>query len=585
MTSISASACQDVVDLRAAGFISSFSDRLLQSNILDEMAVGRAQRAQSQSGERFDIVLSRLGLLNEKTLVQLLADHFGFSIAVSADFPDEPMFWELVDGNFLRHNRIVPFAERNGHVCVAVCDLERTDSAHALAYRIGQPVEVFLAEEALILGAIEQLYGEAKPAAASISTGTLEIGGFDEEDVRQLADLGSEAPVIRLVNELISSACDQQASDIHIEPRDDCIVVRYRIDGVLQQVNRLTLDLRPALTSRIKIMSRLNIAEQRLPQDGRIRTTVRGRELDLRVSTMPTLRGESIVMRLLDRASVNLDLRSLGFSSEALAGLEAALNQPNGILLVTGPTGSGKTTTLYAALQKLNGPGRKLFTVEDPVEYQISGINQIQVQPKIGLNFASALRSILRQDPDIILVGEMRDLETAEVAIQASLTGHLVLSTVHTNSAAATLTRLLDMGVERYLLASSVKAILAQRLVRRLCRRCSAPLATTNPTATHLLELLEEWGRLAAGDDLLANCRVPVGCRDCRQTGYSGRTTISEVMSLDQEMQRAIANRESEASIGELACRGGMIPMFADGLQKVLCGETSLDEVLRVARV
>ena len=335
-------------------------------------------------------------------------------------------------------------------------------------------------------------------------------------------------------------------------------------------------------------MARLNIAEQRLPQDGRIKTTVRGRELDLRVSTMPTLAGESVVLRLLDRSSVELDFEALGFDAAARQGLEALLKEPNGIILVTGPTGSGKTTTLYAALETLNDPGRKIFTVEDPIEFQMTGINQIQVQPKIGLTFASALRSILRQDPDVILVGEMRDLETAEVAIQASLTGHLVLSTVHTNSAAATITRLIDMGVEEYLLASSLKGILAQRLVRRLCGICAAPVDQGSVLAEKVRDLARNWrkgrhGRLDAVDT--SQMRTATGCTACRNTGYAGRTTIGELMLVTDDIRRAILARASESTLNEAAAAQGMTAMFEDGLAKVLAGETTLDEVMRAVRI
>ena len=332
--------------------------------------------------------------------------------------------------------------------------------------------------------------------------------------MRRLEDMASEAPVIRLVHDLITRAVEAQASDIHIEPREDSVRVRYRIDGVLTTVETLPLSLRAAVTSRVKIMAHLNIAERRLPQDGRVKATVRGRPIDFRVSTMPTMLGESVVMRILDRSSVPLDFAPLGFRGAVLDGFMRLLAQPNGIILVTGPTGSGKTTTLYTALHLLNKAESKLFTVEDPIEYQLAGINQIQVQPKIGLTFAHALRSILRQDPDIIMVGEIRDLETAQMAIQASLTGHLVLSTLHTNGAAASLTRLMDMGVDDYLLASTVTGILAQRLVRRLCTKCAAPETAPPPLIARRGDTHQD----------LSGLRRKVGCQACRNTGYQGRT-------------------------------------------------------------
>jgi general secretion pathway protein E len=401
------------------------------------------------------------------------------------------------------------------------------------------------------------------------------MGQASDDDVRRLEDMASEAPVIRLVHELITRAVEAQASDIHVEPRDDSVRVRYRMDGVLSTVETLPLSLRAGVTSRIKIMAHLNIAERRLPQDGRVKATVRGRPIDLRVSTMPTMLGESVVLRILDRSSVQLDFGPLGFQGAGLDQLIGLLNQPNGIFLVTGPTGSGKTTTLYTALNLLNRADSKLFTVEDPIEYQLTGINQIQVQPRIGLTFAHALRSILRQDPDIIMVGEIRDLETAQMAIQASLTGHLVLSTLHTNSAVASITRLMDMGVDDYLLASTLTGVLAQRLVRRLCARCSAP-------ADAVPQLLE---RLGARKLDLRGMRRKVGCQACRNTGYQGRTTISELLVMTDAMRRRVLERGSDSAIEAAAIEEGMISMRDDGLSKALCGETTIDEVLRVTRV
>jgi general secretion pathway protein E len=387
--------------------------------------------------------------------------------------------------------------------------------------------------------------------------------------------MASEAPVIRLVHDLVTRAVEVRASDIHIEPWADSVRVRYRIDGVLTPVETLPLSLRAAVTSRLKIMAHLNIAERRLPQDGRIRSTVRGKEIDVRVSTVPTMMGESVVLRILDRSSIQLDFAALGFGGARHEMFMNLLTQPNGIILVTGPTGSGKTTTLYTALSVLNKTESKLFTVEDPIEYQLAGINQLQVQPKIGLTFAHALRAILRQDPDIIMVGEIRDLETAQMAIQASLTGHLVLSTVHTNSAAATITRLMDMRVEDYLLASTLTGVLAQRLVRRLCGRCSEPAEAPS--------LVVE--RIAGQDRDLRGLRAKVGCEVCRNTGYSGRTTISELLVMSNTVRQRMLQGASESVIEAAAIEGGMVTMFDDGLGKALRGETTIDEVLRVTRM
>ena len=390
--------------------------------------------------------------------------------------------------------------------------------------------------------------------------------------------MASEAPVIRLVQDLIVRAVEMRASDIHVEPREDSVRVRFRVDGMLSTVETLPTALKAAVGSRIKIMARLNIAERRLPQDGRMKTNVRGREIDLRVSTMPTLWGESIVLRILDRSSVELDFPKLGFAGPSHETFLRLLEEPNGIILVTGPTGSGKTTTLYTALGLLNSPERKVFTVEDPIEYQLPGVNQIQVQPKIGLTFATALRSILRQDPDIIMVGEIRDLETAQIAIQASLTGHLVLSTVHTNNAAATVTRFLDMGVEKYLLASCLKGVLAQRLVRRLCSFCAKPA----PDPLSHVRVLEGIGASAAGVPIQP--KLPAGCSVCRNSGYAGRTTVCELLATSPSVREAILSGAGEQAIEAIAVAEGMVTMLQHGLTKALQGVTTSEEVWRVTR-
>ncbi len=587
MTGSGAAKLTHGVDLRSDDFVRRFTSLLVDQGAIDELAARRAERAQKQSGERFDLVLSRLGLVSDAELTRFIAQFFGLPLASADSFPQVPLFAGQVDTAFLKANALLPvFAGPDG-VTVAIADPMAGDAVAAFSYLIGQPAIIQLAVRKDIERAIGRLYDDAAvksdPGVAGAKQDTAQDSAHDD-DVRQLADLGSEAPVIRLVNDLITRAAEMQASDIHFEPREDCLVVRFRIDGMLQTVEQLPPGLRPAVTSRVKIMARLNIAEQRLPQDGRIKTTVRGRELDLRVSTMPTLRGESVVLRLLDRSSVALDFAALGFDPSARKGLDALLKEPNGIILVTGPTGSGKTTTLYAALEALNDPGRKIFTVEDPIEYQMTGINQIQVQPKIGLTFASALRSILRQDPDVILVGEMRDLETAEIAIQASLTGHLVLSTVHTNSAAATITRLVDMGVEEYLLASSLKGILAQRLVRRVCGACAAPVDEGSLLAERVRALAKGLAQ-TAGAAGTSQMRTAAGCSACRNTGYAGRTTIGELMLINEGIRRAILGRASESALNEAAAAQGMTGMFENGLAKVLAGETTLDDVMRAVRI
>ena len=466
---------------------------------------------------------------------------------------------------------------------VAVANPFDTTATDALAFMLEKPVERQLATTGDIDRALVRLYGpsDGSPDHGEPAQGTVVSAGDD--DVRRLQDLASEAPIIRLVQDLITRAVEARASDIHLEPRIDCLHVRHRIDGVLHTVEKLALGLAPGVTSRIKIIARLDIAERRLPQDGRIKSVVRGREIDLRVSTMPTMCGESCVLRILDRSTVRLDFPALGFDPLLLDGLGRLLGQPHGIVLVTGPTGSGKTTTLYTALGSLDREAAKIFTVEDPIEYQLTDINQIQVQPRIGLTFAAALRSILRQDPDVIMIGEIRDLETAQIAIQASLTGHLVLSTVHTNSAAATITRLLDMGVESYLLASSLTGVLAQRLVRRLCPACAIPEAASSI----LLDRLAKEANPARRSQFLpgAELRASAGCPACRHTGYDGRTAIGELLPITRNVRDIIHGHGSDQAIEEAAIADGMVTLYQDGISNVLAGKTSFEEVLRVTRL
>jgi general secretion pathway protein E len=397
----------------------------------------------------------------------------------------------------------------------------------------------------------------------------------DEEDVEHLRDMASEAPVIRLVNQILSRAVEQRASDIHVEPFENELRVRYRIDGVLHDVDPPSRALTAAIISRIKLMAKLNIAERRLPQDGRIKIRLVGREIDLRVSSLPTLYGESVVLRILDRSSIVVDLDRLGMPRDTLAQFTHMIEQPHGLLLVTGPTGSGKTTTLYGALDKINSPEMKIITIEDPVEYQLRGVNQIHVRSQIGLTFASGLRSIVRQDPDVIMVGEIRDPETAEIAIQAALTGHLVLATLHTNDAAGAVSRLLDMGVEDYLLASSLIGVLAQRLVRVLCVVCKKAV----PAGP---ELAREHG--IAGAESLQTVYEEVGCRECAGTGYRGRSGIYELLPVNEDIRKMILARKPADQIKHTAVEQGMRTLRDDGWRKVAEGVSTVGEVLRVTQ-
>jgi general secretion pathway protein E len=483
----------------------------------------------------------------------------------------------------LKANRIVPIAFDGKVMLIAAADPFVGEVARAISYMLDTRVELAVITPAELERVLGVLYDDAGGETDTDVDQAAALVGSDssEFDIDRLRDIANEAPVIRLVNQIIARAVERRASDIHIEPGRDAVAVRYRIDGFLQQEQAVPVTLRAALTTRIKIMAKLDIAERRMPHDGRIKTAVRGVEIDIRVSTLPTIFGESIVMRILDRSRVELDFTKLGLDATTQASLQRLMSLPNGIVLVTGPTGSGKTTTLYTALKHLNRPELKLFTVEDPIEYQLSGINQIQVQPQIGLDFPVALRSILRQDPDIVMIGEIRDLETARIAIQAALTGHLVFSTLHTNSAIAAITRLMDIGLERFLLASTVSGVMAQRLVRKLCRFC----ARRHPQNPSLNEKFRMALPAATAIDL-SQVREAIGCEACGGTGYNGRTTVCELLVVDDAMREAIGRRsQDQRAMEQLARSAGFRTLYEDGLAKVIAGETTLEEVLRVTRV
>ena len=451
-----------------------------------DLARGRRLHEEDPSG-RLVALLTRLGLVSEREMADAVAEIMHLPLVAAKDFPESPPPNVQLSVRFLKHHHVVPIGESETEVKLLIADPADHYPLEAIELATGRKVSLSVGLRPEIDDLIERYYGQGRSAMGSIVESLSDDNARSEDDIEHLRDLASEAPVIRLVNLVIQRAVEQRASDIHIEPFESRLKVRYRIDGVLHEVESPPAASTAAVISRVKIMAKLNIAERRLPQDGRIMIRVQGKELDLRVSTMPTSHGESVVMRILDREAVVFDFHTLGFTDEFLPKFNKVLELPHGILLVTGPTGSGKTTTLYTALSKLNTPDVKIITVEDPVEYQIEGINQIQAKPAIGLDFAHALRSIVRQDPDIIMIGEMRDLETAKIAIQSALTGHLVLSTLHTNNAAGGITRLLDMGVEDYLLTSTVNGILAQRLLRRLDSGTAQPYEA-------LPEVIKEFG-------------------------------------------------------------------------------------------
>ena len=538
----------------------------------DARAVERARRVSAESGQRLDAVLLQLGLVTERDLAAAYAGLLGLRVATPDRYPpDTPLEAERLSLRFLRHARALPVAVEDGALVVAAADPLDPFTAAAITAATGLRVVLEVAVPIELEAAFARLYPEegtqeAPPTEAPAS----------EDDADRLKDMASEAPVIRLVNQIIARAVETRASDIHVEPFEDRLRVRYRYDGVLHEAEAPPSRLTPAITSRIKIMARLDIAERRLPQDGRIKLAVRGQEIDFRVSTIPSLYGETVVLRVLDRSAVELDYGKLGLAPAVVARLGQAIGLPNGIVLVTGPTGSGKTTTLYTGLLALNSVERKVVTVEDPIEYHLPGINQIQVKPQIGLDFAALLRSILRQDPDVIMVGEIRDLETAQIAVQAALTGHLVLSTLHTNSAAASISRLRNMGLEDYLLTAVLRGILAQRLVRRLCEQCRREEVAAP-------ELVERFGldRRAKAPITLWH---PVGCPHCRGTGFRGRQAIAEFLVPDAEVERLIFAHADHTDIERAAVAGGMVTMFEAGLEAALAGTTTIEEVVRSIR-
>lgn len=551
-----------------------FGRLLVERGHLDQAALDRARRLCAGGDERLPGVIVTLGLAAEGDVAAALAEVLDLPLAGPEDYPEVAPLPDL-SARFLREARMVPLEAGPASVVVAVADPLDDFPLQALRLALGRPVAPRVGLPSHIEAAIDRLYEGGRSSLGQLVE-ELEGGSDEPEDVERLRDLAGEAPVIRLVNLLIARAVELRASDIHLEPFEGRLRVRYRIDGALREAETPPARLAAAIISRVKIMARLDIAERRLPQDGRIRIAVHGREIDLRVATAPTLHGESVVLRILDRGSVALDLERLGLGGETLARYRQALARPNGILLVTGPTGSGKTTTLYASLIELNTADRKILTVEDPVEYRLEGINQIQVKPQIGLDFATVLRALLRHDPDVMMVGEIRDLETAEIAVQAALTGHLVLSTLHTNSAAATVTRLMDMGLAPYLLSATVNGVAAQRLVRRLCPECRLP-------APGLARVALEMGapRPQGGDWRLFRAQ---GCAACGGSGYRGRTMLVEFLPFTEPVRRLVLRQAGEAELHRAAVAEGMTPLLRDGLAKAVEGTTTLDEVMRVAR-
>ena len=514
-------------------------------------------RSLEEAGKR----LLMSGSISEESYLKKLSELYKlpYTLLEEDDF-------EIAAVNFdpyvMRSKKFVPFRENNGCIHIAVADPKDLYVLEYVEKKTGKQAELFISTEERIESAINRLFGKKEEIA-------LDEQVLESDNIETLIDLASEAPIIRMVNMIISRAVESGASDIHIEPFEKEVKVRYRIDGVLREVDTLPRSLLPAVTSRIKIMAKLDIANRRTPQDGRIKTKVGGREVDIRVATLPTIYGEQVVMRLLDKEKEDWNIDKIGLSPEDKQKFLDLISSSHGMILVTGPTGSGKTTTLYSALKVLNKPQVKIITIEDPVEYVLHGTVQIQVNPQAGLTFASGLRSIVRQDPDIIMVGEIRDKETADIAIHAALTGHLVLSTLHTNDAASAATRLIDMGVESFLVASAVIGIVAQRLVRVICPFCKEE--------TEAPDVFKERFNLG---DIIYRGR---GCDKCRNTGYAGRTAIYELLIVDEEIRRAITSEADSETIKAIAVKKGMKTLLENGLEKVRQGITTLEEVMRVA--
>ena len=552
---------------------------LIEKNLLSPQELQNGLALQRERREKIGRILLDLGYLAEKDLMTVLSEQHKAPLLSVSDFPATPLEVERLSSKFLKQFNVLPLDLKENVLTLAMSDPSDTDTLESLRMFTGYSCRVLLGHESDIADVLERFYDSGGSVSKVSDEASEALGDYAEggEDIEHLRDMASEVPVIRLVNNLISRAVERRASDIHIEPFEKEFRVRYRIDGILQTVDAPPVNLKAAIISRVKLMAKLNIAERRLPQDGRIKLKVLGKEIDLRVSTLPTLYGESVVMRILDKSdSSAFDLKRLGFPQNLLTKMEKLTSMPHGILLVTGPTGSGKSTTLYSAMKRINLPDKKIITIEDPVEYQMDGINQIHVNAQIGLTFAAGLRHIVRQDPDVIMIGEIRDLETAEIAIRSALTGHLVFSTLHTNDAPSAITRLVDMGVENYLLSSCLIGVLAQRLVRIICRHCR-------------VEYWEEPERLKAlGLDVQGDSRAKVyrgqGCEQCGFTGYESRKGIFEMMEPDDEIRKMIVANESSNIIANYARKQGMRTLREDGVEKVMEGTTTLNEVLRVTQ-
>jgi type IV pilus assembly protein PilB len=553
---------------------------LVREKLISLQQLRQAQEEQRRSGGRLGAALAKLGFVNEGEITSFLSSQYGVpAIDLTALEVDRELA-KLVTREVCERHTIVPVARSGSSITVAMADPTNLNAIDDIKFLTGYNVDVVVASETAILETIQSSYSATANYEDVLAQFAEEEGvefevTDDEVDVHDLEREAEGAPVVRLVNAVLLNAIQKGASDIHVEPYEKNLRVRYRVDGVLIPEMEPPLKMRNAIVSRIKIMSMLDIAERRLPQDGRIKLKLaRGREMDFRVSVLPTSYGEKIVLRLLDKGNLQLDMMKLGFDEKPLDDFKWAINQPWGMVLVTGPTGSGKTTTLYSALSDLNKPETNISTAEDPVEYSLNGINQVQMHDEIGLNFAMALRAFLRQDPDIIMVGEIRDFETAEISVKAALTGHLVLSTLHTNDAPSTISRLLNMGVEPFLITASVNLVLAQRLARKVCSDCAQPVEIEAPI----------WQDLGATEEMIrgARPRKGAGCRNCNGAGYRGRVALYEVMRFGETLKEMVLQGASTAELKAAAIRGNMLTLRRSGISKIAEGVTTPEEVMRV---
>lgn len=549
-------------------------EMLIAEGLLSKEQLERALTEQKQHGGRIGSILKGLGFVTEEDIIKVLGKQLGIQHVVLANVIIDPDLLKVIPETLARRYQVMPISKRDKALTVAMVDPLNVFAIDDIRRLAGLDIHPVVSTEGDLLKAIDRFYS-SKPTMEEAAR-DMDMEGYGQTTGEQVVDLekiADDTPVIKLVNTMIMQAVRDGASDIHIEPDQDLLRIRYRVDGMLHEVMSIPKHLHAGVISRIKIMADLDISEKRVPQDGRIQMRIGEKDIDLRLSTLPTIFGEKIVMRLLDKSSIKLGLGEIGFSSDTFKRFSGMIRRPYGLILVTGPTGSGKTTTLYAALNSINSIDKNIITIEDPVEYQLKVVNQVQVYPKVGVTFATGLRSILRQDPDIIMVGEIRDRETATIAIQAALTGHLVLSTLHTNDAAGAIVRLVDMGAEPFLVASSLLCVVAQRLIRRICPRCKKAYQPPN-------DLLISLGVKKVDISFMKG----EGCQECRSTGYAGRDGIYELLAIDEGIRNLIVSKASSSAIRSQAISNGFVTLRAEGIKKALKGQTTVEEVLRVTQ-